>query len=247
LVLVGKTVTITPASGVRDIMHNVMTNAAIDVSDSAKKISRGDGHRTTRPYVLLNEAMKRSLKRMQVKRGSFYEALQALLCAAFIVEAYLNTLGEKLHDDWHSKQKSGQPKERQTILEKVKLVQDRLKDEAIDHAVKVDESLYRELEKLCPSLSRVKAFRDMVVHSREETKSGEVLFIDDLEIRGLETDWEKLLDDHDLVEALCKDCISLVKVLNQICRESGRTDIARFSNPFMAGSSTTAWVREDAV
>lgn len=213
--------------------------------DPKGKARRGVGRRTTRPYVWLYNAMNQNLERMKEEEGSFYEALQGLMSAAFLVESYLNTVGEQLFRDWDAKPAKGKSKAFQSIPEKLKLILREMDCYSARSGTSYTERIDPGSDKRHSSLSQVTSFRTAIAHGREETVSGEWHSIDgEAGMRGLESDWERLLEDGDKVRVLCTDCVSLVKTLNKMLREAGRTDIAPYQHPFFSAASAFGWVDE---
>jgi hypothetical protein len=201
---------------------------------------RGTGKRTTRPYYWLYRALERNLERMKDEEGSFYEALQALITAAFLVESYLNTAGERLFPDWDTKPERGKSKAFHSIPEKLKFLVGEIERRAGVADVVLDERIVPGSDPRYVSLCRVVDFRTALAHSKAETTSGEWYSPpDSIEMHGLETEWERLLEDRILVRKMCNDCVSLVTALHRMRIQIGCVDVEKEPRPFFSGASSS--------
>lgn len=108
-------------------------------------------------FVYLRHACKRYLKQAsECKSGRFYDCMTAMIYAAFLIESYLNEIGDHLFSDWLAEH------DRKSVKEKVKLVAKKL------------QSGFDLGQVPFNAINEILEFRDLVVHAKAQNLSEDV-------------------------------------------------------------------------
>lgn len=156
------------------------------------------GSKTVNTYVFFYVGAKRSLKNAEKQStGYAYDLLSALVMSSFLVEAYLNHIGEKLgFSEWNNK------KDRTSVWKKYILLREKLGMSKM------------KLEDAYPSASKAIEFRNSMAHGRTETH---IVSMDlDDELLGQHDQpvgWQQALDPLH-VSSCFRGCEDLIRELH---------------------------------
>lgn len=144
---------------------------------SAPKKYRVQATTTTHTYVYCWIAARQALKRAQEEqRGSFYFNMMAGVFSAFMVEAFLNHLGQRRVPDWEVFERKLGPREKLLLLQQL------LRFSA-DHRKRPFQTFYKMLR-----------LRNALAHGKTVTEETDVVVDnpEDESARYPEPEWKKL-------------------------------------------------------
>lgn len=108
-------------------------------------------------FVDLKRACNHYLKQAsESPLGSFYNCMTAMIYAAFLIEAYLNEIGDHLLPDWIKKHDA------KTVKDKMKLI-----GEALNTTFDLGQAPFQ-------SINEIMIYRNLVVHSKAQNLSEDV-------------------------------------------------------------------------